>query len=104
MPTTHPKPPAGSRPAWLGALPLLCSDGSRRIAQRKLGPRADPSFATLSCRHSRLRTGSACALLLLYALHEDAADFYASLGFRPSPTDPRHLYFLLNDARASLGT
>lgn len=42
-------------------------------------------------------------LLLVHALHEQAADFYATLGFKPSPTDPLHLYLLLNDARASLG-
>ena len=42
-------------------------------------------------------------LLLVHALHQQAADFYASLGFKPSPTDPLHLYLLLSDARASLG-
>jgi len=42
-------------------------------------------------------------LLLVHALHEQAADFYATLGFKPSPTDPLHLYLLLSDARASLG-
>jgi hypothetical protein len=36
-------------------------------------------------------------------MHEQAADFYATLGFKPSPTDPLHLYLLLSDARASLG-
>lgn len=41
-------------------------------------------------------------LLLVHALHDAAAASYASLGFRPSPTDPRHLYLLLGDARASL--
>lgn len=41
-------------------------------------------------------------LLIVHALHEQAAAFYASLGFRPSPTDPLHLYLLLSDARASL--
>jgi predicted N-acetyltransferase YhbS len=42
-------------------------------------------------------------LLLVHALHEQVADFYATLGFKPSPTDPLHLYLLLSDARASLG-
>ncbi len=41
-------------------------------------------------------------LLLVHALHEQAADFYATLGFKPSPTDPLHLYLLLSDARSSL--
>jgi hypothetical protein len=42
-------------------------------------------------------------LLLAHAPHEQAADFDANLGFKPSPTDPLHLYLLLSDARASLG-
>ena len=42
-------------------------------------------------------------LLLVHALHQQAADFYATLGFKPSPTDPLHLFLLLSDARASLG-
>lgn len=42
-------------------------------------------------------------LLLVHALHHQAAGFYATLGFKPSPTDPLHLYLLLSDARASLG-
>lgn len=41
-------------------------------------------------------------LLLVHALHEKAAVFYTALGFRPSPTDPLHLYLLLMDARAAL--
>lgn len=41
-------------------------------------------------------------LLLVHALHEDAAAFYVGLGFMPSPTDPLHLYLLLGDVRASL--
>lgn len=41
-------------------------------------------------------------LLIVHALHADAAAFYAALGFQPSPTDPLHLYLLLSDARASL--
>ncbi len=41
-------------------------------------------------------------MLLVHALHERAAEFYSTLGFRPSPTDPLHLCLLLGDARASL--
>lgn len=43
-------------------------------------------------------------LLLVHALHQNAAEFYASLGFRSSPTDPLHLYLMLDDARASLAS
>lgn len=42
-------------------------------------------------------------ILIVHALHEEAAAFYSTLGFAPSPTDPLHLYVLLSDARASLG-
>ncbi len=42
-------------------------------------------------------------VLLVHALHEQAAGFYQKLGFRRSPTDPLHLYLLLADARRSLG-
>lgn len=42
-------------------------------------------------------------ILLVHALHGQAANFYEALGFRRSPTDPLHLYLLLADARASLG-
>ncbi len=41
-------------------------------------------------------------LLLVHALHEQAANFYAALGFKQSPTDQLHLHLLLGDARASL--
>ena len=41
-------------------------------------------------------------LLIVHALHDEAANFYSALGFKPSPTDPLHLYLLLSDARASL--
>lgn len=41
-------------------------------------------------------------VMLVHALHEEAARFYASLGFSRSPTDALHLYLLLADARASL--
>lgn len=41
-------------------------------------------------------------LLIVHALHEQATAFYSTLGFRPSPTDPLHLYLLLSDARSSL--
>ena len=42
-------------------------------------------------------------VLLVHALHEQAATFYEKLGFKRSPTDPLHLYLLLADARKSLG-
>jgi predicted N-acetyltransferase YhbS len=42
-------------------------------------------------------------ILLVHALHEQAATFYEKLGFTPSPTDQLHLYLLLADARKSLG-
>ena len=42
-------------------------------------------------------------ILLVHALHQEAAEFYEKVGFRPSPTDPLHLYLLIADARKSLG-
>lgn len=42
-------------------------------------------------------------ILLVHALHDQAACFYEALGFKRSPTDPFHLYLLLADARKSLG-
>lgn len=42
-------------------------------------------------------------ILLVHALHEQAATFYEMVGFKRSPTDPLHLYVLLADARESLG-
>lgn len=42
-------------------------------------------------------------ILLVHALHDEAARFYANLGFQRSPTDPLHLHLLLADARTSLG-
>lgn len=42
-------------------------------------------------------------ILLVHALHEQAATFYEQFGFKRSPTDPLHLYLLLADARKSLG-
>lgn len=41
-------------------------------------------------------------ILLVHALHEQAATLYEKLGFKRSPTDPLHLYQLLTDARKSL--
>lgn len=43
-------------------------------------------------------------ILLVHALHEQAAAFYEALGFKLSPTDPLHLYLPLSDARSSLGS
>lgn len=42
-------------------------------------------------------------LMIVHALHEQAAKFYVRFGFKASPTDPLHQYLLLTDARASLG-
>lgn len=42
-------------------------------------------------------------ILLVHALHAQAATFYEKLGFKRSPSDPLHLYLLLADARKSLG-
>lgn len=42
-------------------------------------------------------------ILLVHALHEQAAGFYEALGFKRSPTDLLHLYLLLADARKPLG-
>jgi len=56
--------------------------------------------ATLSTLAAADRIG--VRLLIVHALHQQAAAFYSTLGFKPSPTDPLHLYLLLSDARASL--
>ena len=42
-------------------------------------------------------------ILLVHALHAQAATFYERFGFKRSPTDALHLYLLLADARKSLG-
>jgi GNAT superfamily N-acetyltransferase len=42
-------------------------------------------------------------ILLVHALHGQAAGFYEKLGFKRSPSDPLHLYLSLADARRSLG-
>jgi GNAT superfamily N-acetyltransferase len=41
-------------------------------------------------------------LLLVHTIGDPAANYYLTCGFTPSPTDPHHLYILLEDARASL--
>lgn len=41
-------------------------------------------------------------ILLVHALHEQAARFYEQLGFKRSPTDQLHLHLLLADVRKSL--
>jgi GNAT superfamily N-acetyltransferase len=41
-------------------------------------------------------------ILLVHALHEQAATFYEKLGFKRSPTDQLHLYLLLSDAHQHL--
>lgn len=57
----------------------------------------DAILSTLAAAH---RIG--VRVLLVHALHQQVANFYESLGFRRSPTDPLHLYLLLADARDSL--
>ena len=41
--------------------------------------------------------------ILAHAKDEQAAAFYSHFGFRPSPTDPLHMYALLKDVRRILG-
>lgn len=41
-------------------------------------------------------------VLIVHALHAQAAGFFGAFGFKPSLTDPLHLYLLLSDALASL--
>jgi len=41
--------------------------------------------------------------MLVHAMHDRARDFYLNYEFEVSPTDPLHLYLLMQDARASMG-
>lgn len=41
-------------------------------------------------------------LMLVHALDEKAAEFYAYFGFEPSPIDPMNLQMIIKDIRASL--
>jgi GNAT superfamily N-acetyltransferase len=41
--------------------------------------------------------------VLVHAKDSDAARFYATFGFEPSPTDPLHLYLLIKDLKKSAG-
>lgn len=40
---------------------------------------------------------------LAHAKHDKARNFYAHLGFDPSPSDPYHLYRLIKDIRGMTG-
>jgi hypothetical protein len=40
--------------------------------------------------------------ILVHALDDQARAFYSHFDFEPSPTDPLHLFLLINDARALL--
>lgn len=40
--------------------------------------------------------------VLVHAVSDRAASFYARYGFEPSPTDPLHMVLLMKDIRASL--
>ncbi len=42
--------------------------------------------------------------LAMHAKHERARGFYEHFGFRPSPSDPLHLFVLLKDLQAMTGT
>lgn len=43
--------------------------------------------------------------LLIHAESEEAREFYLHLAeFEPSPTDPLHLYLLMKDLRATIGS
>jgi GNAT superfamily N-acetyltransferase len=41
-------------------------------------------------------------VLLVHAIHESAASFYARHGFEPSPTDPLNLEMLIKDIRLAV--
>jgi GNAT superfamily N-acetyltransferase len=41
--------------------------------------------------------------MLVHAMHDRARDFYVHFEFEASPTDPLHLYLLMQDARAAMG-
>lgn len=58
-------------------------------------------------RDAMIRTAAAAEQLgiramLVHALNADAAEFYASQGLRPSPTDALHLMILVKDIRRAL--
>jgi GNAT superfamily N-acetyltransferase len=60
-------------------------------------------------KDAMLRTLNAAGIagiraLFVHAKDEDARRFYEHFDFRPSPTDPRHLYCLIKDVRRLLGT
>ena len=42
-------------------------------------------------------------VLLVHALNDTASAFYTHFNFQPSPTDPRHLFLLMKDARSAAG-
>ena len=55
-----------------------------------------------------LRTAAAADIagiraLLVHAKDDEARAWYEALEFEPSPTDPRHLFLLMKDLRATLG-
>jgi hypothetical protein len=41
--------------------------------------------------------------LAVHAKDDAAASFYRHFGFRPSSTDPRHMFMLIKDIRAMSG-
>ena len=59
-------------------------------------------------RDALLRTAAAADIagiraLLVHAKDDEARAWYEALEFEPSPTDPRHLFLLMKDLRATLG-
>jgi GNAT superfamily N-acetyltransferase len=45
-----------------------------------------------------------CRAILVHAKNDKARDFYRKYGFEPSPVDEFHLYLLMKDVKASLGS
>ena len=54
-------------------------------------------------RHLQAQMIIGSRALVAHAKDGRAAAFYARYGFRPSPTDPLHLYLLTKDMRKTLG-
>ena len=87
--------PPGSQSGVL-PMPQETFDPCARCSGTASTPTAAESSATAAADCIGVR------ILIVHALRESAAALYRALGFRPSPTDPLHLYLLLSDARASL--
>ncbi len=60
-------------------------------------------------KDAMLRTLNAAGIagiraLFVHAKNDEAKRFYEHFNFRPSPTDPHHLYCLIKDVRRLIGT